>query len=182
MKRLILFLAEGFEEIEALTVVDVLRRTGLVCHICGTGEEELIKGAHNIQVKSDVNIDCIKVDSYDGIILPGGMPGAENLKEDYRVIEILRKFNEEGKIIAAICAAPIVLQEASIITGKHVTSYPSFEEEFKNSNYLEDPVVQEDNIITSRGPATVFEFVFKILENFITTKEIQQLKRAMLFK
>lgn len=179
--KLILLLAEGFEEIEALTVADVLRRAGLTCHMCSIGEEELVKGAHNIWVKSDVNIDSIKINNYDGIILPGGMPGAANLRDDYRVIDILEKFNEEGKIIGAICAAPIVLEKADIIRDKEITSYPSFEEEFKNSKYVENKVIQHDNIITSRGPSTALDFAYKILENFITTKEIDKLKQEMLF-
>ncbi|WP_034869524.1 DJ-1 family glyoxalase III [Clostridium lundense] len=179
--KLLILLAEGFEEIEALTTADVLRRAGLTCHLCSIGEE-MVKGAHNIWVKSDVNIDSIKINEYDGVILPGGMPGATNLREDYRVLYILQKFNDDGKIIAAICAAPIVLEKANIIDDKEVTSYPSFKEEFKNSKYVEDKVIQQDNIITSRGPATALDFAYKILENFITTKDIDNLKRDMLFK
>jgi 4-methyl-5(b-hydroxyethyl)-thiazole monophosphate biosynthesis len=179
--KLILLLAEGFEEIEALTVADVLRRAGLTCHLCAIGEEEIVKGAHNICIKSDLNIEGIKTHNYEGVILPGGMPGAANLRDDYRVIDILQKFNAERKIIGAICAAPIVLSKAGIIKDVKITSYPSFKEEFNNSIYMEEKVVQHDNIITSRGPATAFDFAYKILENFITTKEIDKLKKEMLF-
>lgn len=178
--KLLVLLAEGFEEIETVTTADVLRRAGLTCHLCSM-EEEMVKGAHNIWVKSDVNIEGIKINNYDGVILPGGMPGATNLRDDYRVLDILQKFNEEGKIIAAICAAPIVLEKADIIGDKEITSYPSFKEEFKSSKYVEDKVIQQDNIITSRGPATALDFAYKILENFITTKDIDDLKSEMLF-
>ena len=182
MRRVLVLLADGFEEIEALTVVDVLRRAGVICQLCSIEEEDLVRGAHNIYVKGDILLDCIKVDTYDGVVLPGGMPGALNLKDDYRVIELINKFDREGKIIAAICAAPIVLQEAGILKGKEITSYPSFEDEFSDSIYFTKNVVQWDNIITSRGPSTALDFAFKILENFSTTREVEKLKEAMLYR
>jgi protein deglycase len=119
-------------------------------------------------------------DEYDVIILPGGMPGAKNLKSDQGVIELIKKFYSEGKLIAAICAAPIVLQEAGIIDGKKITSYPEFKEEFKSSIYMEDSVVQDNNIITSRGPATALEFAYKIAENIENHENVIKTKISML--
>ncbi|MBU5483109.1 DJ-1/PfpI family protein [Clostridium sp. MSJ-11] len=180
MKRVLVLLADGFEEIEALTVVDVLRRGGVICHLCSMDEEDMVRGTHNIYVKCDVKLDHIKINTYDGVVLPGGMPGASNLKDDYRVIELIKKYDREEKIIAAICAAPIILQEAGVLKGKEITSYPSFENEFSESVYVTEKVVQWDNIITSRGPSTALDFSFRILENFATTKEVNQLKEDML--
>ncbi|CDI49896.1 DJ-1 family glyoxalase III [Clostridium tetani] len=181
MKKIVLMLAKGFEEIEALTVVDILRRVGVDCKTCSITEEKMVKGTHNIYVKSDIILKDFKEYEFSGIVLPGGMPGATNLRDNKTVIEIIKEFNEENKLIAAICAAPIVLKEADIIKNKNITSYPGFEEELKGCNYKEDKVVQNGNIITSRGPSTAIDFAFKILENIIDEKELEELKKSMLY-
>ncbi|RXI39532.1 DJ-1 family protein [Clostridium tetani] len=181
VKKIVLMLAKGFEEIEALTVVDILRRVGVDCKTCSITEEKMVKGTHNIYVKSDIILKDFKEYEFSGIVLPGGMPGATNLRDNKTVIEIIKEFNEENKLIAAICAAPIVLKEADIIKNKNITSYPGFEEELKGCNYKEDKVVQNGNIITSRGPSTAIDFAFKILENIIDEKELEELKKSMLY-
>lgn len=182
MKKIVVMLSKGFEEIEALTVVDVLRRVGVDCKTCSISEEKMVKGTHNIYVKADILLKDFKEYDFSGIVLPGGMPGATNLRDNKQVIEIIKQFNKENKLIAAICAAPIILKEADIIENKNITSYPGFEEELKGANYKEDRVVQHDNIITSRGPSTALDFAFKILENIIDRKELQELKEAMLYE
>lgn len=162
MKKVLVFLADGFEEIEALSVVDVLRRADLKCDLCSI-EGEYVRGTHNIIIKSDCIIDDINTDEYDAMVLPGGLPGADNLL-DSRVKNTAIKFNEEGKIVAAICAAPQTLESFGILDGKKCTSYPGFIEGRDKVEYIEDKVVVCDkNIITSRGPATALEFAFKIL-------------------
>ena len=163
MKRVAVFLAEGFEEIEALTVVDILRRVNITCDMVSLKDLE-VKGAHNILVKAD-KIISDEIKEYDLIVLPGGMPGAKNLQNSSDVIEIIKHFNENKKLIGAICAAPIVLSTAQVIDGKNITSYPGFEDELKGCNYIEDEaVVVDDNIITSRGPATAIAFSYKLIE------------------
>ncbi|QBD85237.1 DJ-1/PfpI family protein [Clostridium tetani] len=181
VKKIVVMLAKGFEEIEALTVVDILRRVGVDCKTCSITEEKMVKGAHNIYVKSDTLLKDFKEYEFSGIVLPGGMPGATNLRDNKTVIGIIKEFNDENKLIAAICAAPIVLKEADIVENKNITSYPGFEEELKGSNYKEDKVVQHGNIITSRGPSTAIDFTFKILENIIDEKELEELKKSMLY-
>ncbi|MGL4571172.1 MAG: DJ-1 family glyoxalase III [Clostridium sp.] len=177
MKNVAVLLANGFEEIEALTVVDVLMRANVNCTIISINEIEVV-GAHNIRVMAD---SILKDDlDVDMVVLPGGMPGAKNLKEDTRVIKLLKRMNEEKKKIAAICAAPIVLEEAKIIEGKNVTSYPGFESDLKDANYKEDLVVVSDNIITSRGPATALEFSYKLLDELNVLKS-DELKGEMLY-
>lgn len=162
MKKVAVLLADGFEEIEALTVIDVVRRAGIHCDMVSISREE-VTGSHNITVKSDKILnDDLK--SYDLIVLPGGMPGAKNLKENEKVIELVKYFNDNKKLIAAICAAPIVLGAANIVNNRNITSYPGYEEELKGSNYLEEIVVVDENIITSRGPATTLAFSYKIVE------------------
>jgi len=178
--KTLLFLANGFEEIEALTVVDILRRAKVDISTCSIMDENMVKGSHDIMVIADVNIDDIDENSYDVFILPGGMPGAKNLKEDKRVLNIISNAFEKDKLIAAICAAPIVLEEAGILKGKKATSYPGYLNENGDYDFSEDIVVIDGNVITSRGPATAAFFAFAILEKLgIETKS---LKESMLFK
>lgn len=162
MKKVLVFLADGFEEIEALSVVDVMRRADLKCDLCSI-KDEYVRGTHNIIVKSDCIIDDVNQDEYDAIVLPGGLPGADNLLDE-RVKNMALKLNSEGKIVAAICAAPQTLESFGLLEGKKCTSYPGFIEGRDKVEYVEDQVVVCDkNIITSRGPATALEFAFKIL-------------------
>lgn len=181
MINVLLFIADGFEEIEALTVVDVLRRVNINCDMCSLGGI-YVKGAHHIEVKCDKVIDEIHRDEYDAIVLPGGMPGAKNLKENEKVIDIVKDFYKNNKIVSAICAAPIVLKEADICSGNKMTSYPSFKEELKYCTYVEDIVVEDKNIITSRGPATALYFALKLVERLGKHQEADKLREEMLLK
>ncbi|WP_125152084.1 DJ-1 family glyoxalase III [Clostridium rectalis] len=181
MKNILVILAEGFEEIEAFTVVDILRRANLICETCSL-KDEFVSGTHNIKVKCDVSIDDIDKNDYSAVILPGGMPGAINLRDDNRVISLLDDFYKSKKFIGAICAAPIVLAKANIISNLNITSYPGFERELIGANYLEKDVVQDKFIITSRGPATAMEFTYKFLENLIGKSKVEEIKSSMLFK
>jgi 4-methyl-5(b-hydroxyethyl)-thiazole monophosphate biosynthesis len=180
MKKVVVFLADGFEEIEALTVVDVLRRAKVECDMCSLSSE-YVKGAHNIIVKADGNLDSIDYTSYAALVLPGGMPGAKNLKENVRILDIVKEFYMSGKFVCAICAAPIVLAEAGITDGIKITSYPGFEGSLGNCIYRQDKVVSDGKFITSRGPATAMEFAYEILNKLDMTKEAQKLKEDMLF-
>ncbi|MDN5342824.1 MULTISPECIES: DJ-1 family glyoxalase III [Oceanotoga] len=179
MKKLIVFLADGFEEIEALTIVDVLRRAGVETDICSIKNKEVI-GAHNIKIIADKTLDEINENDYSSLYLPGGMPGAENLKNNEKLINIIKKFDKENKKIFAICAAPIVLSKANVLK-KEATSYPSFKEQIKIENYSEKPFVIDENIGTSRGPATALEFSFQILKELGFSKEAEELKISMLY-
>lgn len=180
MKKAIVLLAKGFEEVEALTVVDVLRRGGVHCITCSIDHTEEVLGTHSIHVKANNLLENVNVDKYDAVIIPGGMPGASNLRDNADVIELVNKFNNENKIIGAICAGPIVLAKAGVINKRKVTSYPGFQEELGDIIYDDDIVVQDGNIITSRGPATALHFSFKILENLVDKKTVEGLKDAML--
>lgn len=180
MKKAIVLLAKGFEEVEALTVVDVLRRGGVHCITCSIDGAEEVLGSHSIHVKANNLLEKVDVDKYDALVIPGGMPGASNLRDNERVIELVKKFNKENKIVAAICAGPIVLGRAEVLNGKNVTSYPGFEDQLGDVFYSKEIVVQDGNIITSRGPATAIHFAFKILENLEDMKVVENLKEAML--
>ncbi len=180
MKKILLFLAEGFEEVEALTVVDYLRRMDIVVDTCSITEEKEVKGAHEIIVLADKILNEIEgPKDYDGIVIPGGMPGATNLRDEEKVIKLVQEFNHEEKLIAAICAGPIVLERAGILEGREVTSYPGFEGELKGI-YKEELVVQDKNIITARGPAVAVYFALKILENLLDRNRVEDLKKDIL--
>lgn len=180
MKKILVLLAPGFEEIEALTVVDVLRRANVSCDM-GTIDTEYVKGTHNVEIKSDVNINDIDISKYDGVVLPGGLPGAYNLRDSKKVREIVQKLNDDKKIIAAICAAPEALESFNILNGKKCTSYPGFIQNKDNVEYIENKIVVEDeNIITSRGPATAIEFSLSILRKLGFEEEYKEIKEGML--
>lgn len=179
MKKVLVLLADGFEEVEALSVVDVLRRGNVDCKMCSIGDE-YVRGTHNIIIKSDCNIRDIDNNDYDAVVLPGGLPGAENLKVDC-VKELITKMNKKKKIIAAICAAPGTLEYFNILEGKKCTSYPGFIQEKEKVNYVEDEVVVIDNnIITSRGPATALAFALAILNELGYINEMEDIKEEML--
>lgn len=180
MKNVAVLLAEGFEEIEALTVVDILRRADINCDIVSI-DGEFVTSTHNITVKADKLLnDDIK--NYDMIVFPGGLPGADNLAKNSKVIEIIKEFNNENKYIAAICASPaIVLEAAGIEKDRYITSYPGerFENLLENANYVEELVVVDGNLITSRGPATTMLFAYKLVD--ILGGDSNSLKEGMLW-
>lgn len=179
MRNSVIFLANGFEEIEALTVVDVLRRANLRCDMCSIADIE-VTGSHGITIKADIIISDLVHENYDCIILPGGMPGAKNLKENGKIIDLVKSFNLDGKLVAAICAAPIVLKEADIINDKKITSFPGVKLELIGCDYQEEIVVEHDNLITSRGPATALEFALKLVENLAGKEISDKLRQVML--
>ena len=185
-KRVAVLLADGFEEGESLFVVDILRR----CDVCADTvsiEDEMVRGCHDIYIKADCLIDEDKFDDYDMVVIPGGMPGAENLRNNPLVVKWVKKFDSENKYIAAICAGPMVLKEAGITAGRTLTSYPAdrYRELFKDSNYVDDNkamekmVVVDDNLITSRGPATTLPFAFKLAE--VLGGDVEKVKEGILY-
>lgn len=181
MKRVLVLLAKGFEEIEALSVVDVLRRGGLVCDMCSL-EGNHVLGTHNIEVKANTTIENLDSDNeYDAVVLPGGLPGAYNLRDDNRVKELVQRYNKDGKIVAAICAAPEALESFGILDNKNCTSYPGFIQDKNKVIYIEDKtVVVDGNIITSRGPATAIEFSLEILKQLGYENSYEDIKEGML--
>ncbi|MGL6104741.1 DJ-1 family glyoxalase III [Romboutsia sp.] len=178
MKKVLVMLAQGFEEIEAVTVVDVLRRANIVCDMCSI-DKEYVKGVHNISVKSDCNIDDIDPLEYDAIVLPGGLPGATNLRDE-RVGDFVKQLNENGKIVAAICAAPEILEGFGVLKNKKCTSYPGFVKNRDGVTYIEDITVVDGNIITSRGPATSIMFALTIMKQLGYAKEAHDIKEGMM--
>ena len=161
MKAIVLF-KDGFEELEALSVVDVLRRAQVPCDMIGMDSLE-VTSSHQIKIKMDSLFDE-SVYNADVVVLPGGLPGATSLRDDVRVIELLKDFNEKGKWIAAICAGPISLEKANVIKDKEFTCYPGFEDEIPSGKHVDALTSVSQNIITGRGPAAALAFAYTILE------------------
>jgi 4-methyl-5(b-hydroxyethyl)-thiazole monophosphate biosynthesis len=162
MGKVLMFLAPGFEEIEAVTIIDLLRRADIEVVAAGL-ERDSITGSHGITISGDVFYKDIDPDDFEYLIIPGGQPGTNNLKEDEKVLDTVRKFEKENKLIGAICAAPTVLHKAGILENKKVTSYPSEKKVFETSIYKENHVVRDENIITSRGVGTAIEFALELI-------------------
>ena len=163
--KALIFLATGFEEIETVTIVDVLRRAGIDVTVAGL-TPSIVEGAHAVKIAPDTSIDKVNVTEFDAVIVPGGNPGYKNLRKDPRVIEAIRKAFESGKLVAAVCAAPAVLSDAGILKGKTCTIYPGMENELEKGGGKpkQDIVVVDGNIITSRGPATTLPFALVLAE------------------
>ncbi len=180
-KKVLVPLAPGFEEIEAITSIDVLRRAGIEVVTVSLNSID-VKGAHNIPVIADKRIKQIKIEEFDGILLPGGMPGAQNLKENSQILKFVRQINENKLMVAAICAAPMVLETAGILENINATSYPSFKKEVPSCNYKEERVVKDGNIITSRGAGVALEFALEVVEYLEGKKVKEDLIDSMLVK
>lgn len=163
MKKVIVFLAEGFEEIEAISIIDSLRRAEISVTVASISNDNIVKGAHNIQIKADKLFNEINFSSYDLIALPGGMPGAKNLNEHEGLKEQLKMFAED-KMIAAICAAPMVLGGLGLLKGKRATCYPGFEPELIEATVTHEPVTVDGNIITGKGPGFAIQFSLQLIE------------------
>ncbi len=163
MKRVLVPIAPGFEEIEAVTVIDVLRRGGIEVVVAGT-IAGAVEGRNRIVLQPERNLDDVISDDFDMVVLPGGAAGTEHLKNDERIKGLLKKMAGKGKYTTAICAAPIVLEAAGLLQGKNVTSHPSVQSGLKGVHYQEDRVVVDGKVITSRAPGTSMEFSMKLLE------------------
>lgn len=173
MKKIAVLFHDGFEEIEALSVVDVLTRAGLECTMVGMNKLE-VESCHKIKIIMNQIYDET-IDSYDAVVIPGGLPGATNLRDDHRVIKIVQKFAAENKIIGAICAGPIVLEKAGVINEKKVTCYPGFDTQLVSANYQEALVIKDGNIITGKGPAAALAFAYELLDTLgIDSSEIKE--------
>ncbi len=179
-KKAVILLATGFEEIEAVTAIDILRRAGIEIIIAGL-EGTGITGSHGITVTADKKLSDLKPD-FDAVIIPGGMPGAMHLHNSSEVNDFIKTMNSKGALIAGICAAPsVVLAPLGILDNKAATCYPGDQVDFgKSTRYKNKAVVADGNIITSQGPGTSMEFAFAIVEKLIGSETVKKLKKHAL--
>ena len=179
-KKVGVILADGFEEIEAVTVVDILRRAELEVVIYGL-DKEIITGSRGVKIVTDRKMLEFEQD-LDALVFPGGMPGAKNLADSEKVNEWIQKMTAQKKIIAAICASPaVVLAPLGVLEGKKTTCYPGMEGSFsEKTTYLQEDVVVDENIITSRGPATALRFSLALVEKLTCKETTETLRKKVL--
>ena len=179
MKKVIVFLAEGFEEIEAISIIDILRRAEVSVTTVSVSNNIKVKGGHNITIEADKLFDDVDFANYDMLALPGGMPGAKNLLEHEGVKEQLKVFAKD-KLIGAICAAPMVLGSMGLLEGKRATCYPGFEPELIGANFTNEPVTVDGNIITGKGPAFAMKFSLQLVETLVGKAAHDEVSNALL--
>ena len=175
------FLATGFEDIEALAPIDILRRAGLQVETVSVTGNEVVMSAHGVSVVADTVIEAVDFDDADMIVLPGGMPGASNLD----ACEVLRQgilsHYKAGRPLAAICAAPLVYGHLGILQGRRATCYPGFESELKGAQYTAALVEQDGQFTTGRGPAAAMEFGYTLAGQFVGKEVVQALRDGMMY-
>ncbi len=179
MPQVAVLLADGFEEVEAMAIVDILRRADITVVIAGL-HAGYIESARHVKVIPDTDIDAIRADNFDMLVLPGGQPGADNLNADERVKDLIREFYDKGKLMGAICAAPYVLANAGILEGRYATSYPTFRYRLGNAIYKDENVVMDGQVLTSKGPGTALDFGIAIVERLVGLERAEAIKEAML--
>lgn len=182
MKTLCVFLADGFEEIEALTPVDVFRRAGLLVKTVSIKDVPTVTSSHGVTVIADTVFSELNKNDIEMIILPGGMPGASHLDADKELGELIMEFAHNMKPISAICAGPMVLGKRGLLMGKKATCYPGFEKFLSGAEYTAALVQRDGNFITGKGPGAAMEFAFTIAEKYIGKEKVDELKETMMIQ
>jgi len=180
-KKVLVPLAKGFEEIEAVSIIDVLRRAEVEVIVAALNDEMLVQGANGITLKADARVADFSADALDMVVLPGGWDGTHALADDENVQNLLREMDAKGKNIGAICAAPFALNKAGVLK-ENYTCYPSVEEQIKKEGYQGDKtmVVEDANVMTSRGPATALCFALEIVKKLEGTEKYNALREGLL--
>lgn len=181
MPRVLVPLAQGCEELESVTIIDVLRRAGIEV-ITASLDGEMIIASRGVKLVADMDLDSALQQDYDMCVLPGGLPGSDHLDNDPRIRELLIKLSHSEKFTAAICAAPKVLANAGLLDGKRATSYPGVlnSMEINNMEYVEDNVVRDGTVITSRGPGTAMEFTLTLIETLVGQEKRDEVAKGLL--
>jgi len=182
MAKIAIFLANGYEEIEGLTVVDICRRCGLEIDMVSISGEQNVNGSHGIVSKCDKVLNELDFDAYDMLVLPGGKVGVENLEACTLLMEQVDRFYKDGKYVAAICAAPSILGHRGILKGRNACSYPSFESHLEGAEVTPGPVEVSDHVITSRGMGTSIDFALAIVAEFLGREKADQMAETIVYK
>ena len=179
MKAVCIFLAEGFEESEALLPLDIMRRGGLSVKTVSVTGNRTVAGAHAVPVVADMLFEDLKEDDVEMVVLPGGLPGAANLDAHAGLGKLIMDFASANKPLAAICAAPMVYGKRGLLKGKKATCYPGFEQYLEGAECTGAPVERDGNIITGKGPGAAMEFALAVVELLQGKEKVQELKEAM---
>ena len=181
-KKVALFIENGSEELEFIAPLDIMRRANLEVDLISANNEDFITSSHNVKIIADKKINEVNnILDYDAIVIPGGMPGSTLLRDNKKIIEFYQTMYNSGKLVDAICAAPIVLSAAGITDDKEVTSYPGFDKEINYKNYNSDKaVVIDKNVITAQGPAVAILFGYEIVNYLLQDNTAEDVKQAML--
>lgn len=182
MKTIYVFLADGFEEIEALTPIDVLRRAGLHVVTISVMNDQMVKGAHGVPVMADCMFEEIDNHAADMLLLPGGMPGAENLDTHEGLGKLIQEYADQGKWLAAICAAPLVYGKRGLLKDKKATCYPGFQDYLLGAEYTAGLVEKDGQFITAKGPGAAMDFAFAIVDLMCGPEMVSQLKQGMMIE
>ncbi len=182
MCKVCVFFATGYEEIEALTVVDVLRRAGIGTDMVSVTGEKKVVGSHKIAVETDKFFEEVDFDTVDMLVLPGGMPGTKNLEAFEPLMNKVDEFFNTGKYVAAICAAPSILGRRGILKGRKACSYPTFESHLEGANVSAEPAVADGNVITGRGMGAAIPFALTILRELKDDKTALEMKETIVYK
>lgn len=182
MSKVALHIGDGFEEIEALSVVDILRRAEIDTVLVSIKDTKMVTGSKGIVVEADKLFEEINYEEIDMIVLPGGMPGTTNLENHEELKKRIIEFDIDGKWIGAICAAPSILGKMAMLEGRKATCYPNFEQYLLGAEISNDNVVVDKNIITSKGPATAMEFGLKLVEVLLDEYKANRLAKGLLLR
>lgn len=182
MAQALIFLAPGYEEVEMLTVVDLLRRCNISIDMVSITDSLEVTSSHNVTVKADILFEDADFEQAQMIILPGGIPGTPNLLAYTPLTDKIKEFAEQGKWLSAVCAAPTVFDKLGVYHGKKATCYPSFAKELKDATYVKQPVVVDDIFITSRGAGTTIAFAAAIVERFSDKETAQQVLQKIIYE
>lgn len=180
MKKAYVHFAEGFEEIEALTIIDVLRRAEIPTEMVSITGQRQVTGAHGIKIVTDIVFEDVDYSTAEIVVLPGGMPGSKNLQEHVGLANVLKQKAEQKEPIAAICAAPMVLGELELLKDKNVTCYPGFEEYLHGAKLKDELSVVSGNIITGKGPGAALNFALDIVKELKGKELAEELAKGMI--
>lgn len=181
MKKIAIFFAEGYEEVESLTVVDICRRCGITIDMVSITEDKTVRGAHEIDVLMDMTFGEVNFDGYDMLVLPGGGNGTKNLEAFEPLMKQVDAFYAAGKYVGAICAAPSIFGHRGMLKGRQACSYPSFESHLEGAKVTEGPVAVSDHVITSRGMGTSIPFALAIVSELCGKNVAEEMAKTIIY-